>query len=218
LLSGLTPDLPVGSEEGEVDATEEDAPEPGSGPTVHIVQPGETLGVISQQYDVAVEDIAAANNIVNINAISVGQELLIPIGGLPTATPSPTSAPTETPAPTGTATAEPVDESPQVEITEVIGVGQLINEAVRITNSGSQPLSLQGWQLEDESGAAYVFGAITIFGSSDAGAPSVLVHTETGQNSSSDLYWGLENAIWQSGAVVTLRDAQGSIQGTYEIP
>lgn len=218
LVGGVTSEAPAGGEEVDNDVSEEEEEDTGNGPTTHIVQAGETLGVISQQYDVPVEDIAAANNIVNINAISVGQELVIPIGGLPTETPPPTVAPTNTPSPTVTSTVAPVDETPQVEITEVIGAGELTDEAVRISNGGSQPLSLQGWQLEDESGTVYTFGGVTIFGSSNAGAPSILVHTEAGQNSSSDLYWGLENAIWQSGEVVTLRDDQGDVQATYEIP
>ena len=65
------------------------------GPTVHVVAAGETLGTISQRYDVTVEDIMAANGLDNANFLSVGQELIIPIGGLPEAT----AVPTETPAP-----------------------------------------------------------------------------------------------------------------------
>ncbi len=51
------------------------------GPTVHVVASGETLGTISQRYDVTVEDIMAANGLDNANFLSVGQELTIPVGG-----------------------------------------------------------------------------------------------------------------------------------------
>lgn len=188
------------------------------GPATHIVQAGETLGVISQQYDVPVEDIAAANDIVNVNAISVGQALIIPIGGLPTATPEPTVTASATPEATNTATPAPEEAVIRVEITEILGVGELTSEAVRITNAGTRPLMLQSWQLEDESGNVYVFGSVTLFGSSDAGAPSILIHTEAGQNGPSDLYWGLESAVWQAGETATLRDDLGETQATYEIP
>ena len=56
------------------------------GPVVHVVQSGDTLNQISQQYDVSVEDIMAANNLSDPNFISPGQELTIPVGGLPTPT------------------------------------------------------------------------------------------------------------------------------------
>lgn len=196
----------------------ENESEGNDGPTTHVVQAGETLGVISQRYDVAVEDIAAANDITNVNAISVGQELIIPIGGLPTETPQPTPLPSPTAAPTGTPTVSPEEEEVLVTITEVVGLGDLTEEAVRITNSGSSPILLQGWELEDEDGNTYTFGSVTLFGSSDAGAPSILIHTEAGQNGPSDLFWGLESAVWEDGENVTLRDAQGAPHAEYTIP
>ena len=53
---------------------------PTSGETVHVVQPGETLFRISQQYGVSVDAIAAANGITNVNQLNVGQQLTIPSG------------------------------------------------------------------------------------------------------------------------------------------
>lgn len=49
-----------------------------SGPTVHIVQAGDTLFSIAQRYGVTVDAITAANSIANPNALSVGQQLTIP--------------------------------------------------------------------------------------------------------------------------------------------
>ena len=89
--------------------TEEESPRPSGdegddeeGPTIHIVQAGDTLGLISERYDVPLVDIAEANGIVNINSISVGQELVIPIDGLPTPTVAPAASeatPDEPPTP-----------------------------------------------------------------------------------------------------------------------
>lgn len=45
---------------------------------VHVVKSGDTLGQIAQQYDVSIAEIAAANNLVNIDSLAVGQEITIP--------------------------------------------------------------------------------------------------------------------------------------------
>lgn len=196
-------------------ATEEPA---GEGPTVHVVEAGDTLGRISQLYEVPLEDIVAANGIVNINALSIGQELIIPVGGLATATAEPTVAPTEAAPPTPRPTEPLPSGSAVAEITEVIGVGDLAAEAIRLTNSGARPLALRGWHIADEDGNVFTFSDVTLFGSSAAGSPSILIHTEAGQNGPSDLYWGLETAVWESGETVTLFDAEDTVQATYEIP
>ncbi len=198
---------------GDVETEEED-----DGLPIHVVQAGETLGVISQQYDVPVEDIATANDIINVNSISVGQQLIIPIGGLPTETPPPTAIPTPVSTPTIPATTPAEEAVAMIEISEVIGLGDLTTEAVRISNAGTRPMMLRGWQLEDEEGNVYTFVDVTLYGSSDAGTPSILIHTEAGQNGPSDLFWGQETAVWQSGETVTLRDGEGTQHATYEIP
>lgn len=214
-------------------ATDEEAPAPteeeeAEGPPVHTVQAGDTLGKISEQYDVPVEDIAQANEIVNVNTIAVGQQLVIPVGGLATAAAEGDSAgsegatttdlPTPELPPTPLPTEPPAQGTAIVEISEVIGLGELANEAVRITNAGTRPVALQEWQLLDEEGHVYSFAAVTLYGSSEAGSPSILVHTETGQNGASNLYWGQEAAVWEAGETVTLRDAEGTVQATYVIP
>ena len=215
--------------EAEID---EEAPVPPEeeeeGPPVHIVQAGDTLGKISEQYDVPVEDIAQANDIVNVNTIAVGQQLLIPVGGLATAAleggaagsegATTTDSPTRELPPTPLPTEPPPQGTAIVEISEVIGLGELAEEAVRITNAGTRPVALQEWQLLDEEGHVYSFAAVTLYGSSEAGSPSILVHTETGQNGASNLYWGQEAAVWEQGETVTLRDAEGTVQATYVIP
>ncbi len=47
---------------------------------IHTVQSGETLFQIAQKYGVSLSDLAAANDIVNINHIYAGQVLVIPDG------------------------------------------------------------------------------------------------------------------------------------------
>lgn len=72
-------------------------PEPTAAPTVgeqmHTVRAGETLFSLAQQYGLTVEEVAAANDITNVNVLEVGQQLVIPAPGTVEITP------TETPAP-----------------------------------------------------------------------------------------------------------------------
>lgn len=212
---GTPPAAAVPTGQAAAEATAEPA---GDGPTVHVVEAGDTLGRISQLYEVPLEDIVAANGIANINALSIGQELIIPIGGLATPTLEATVAPTEAVPPTPRPT-EPLPSGTAVaEITEVIGVGDLAAEAIRLTNSGARPLALRGWHIADEDGNVFTFSDVTLFGSSAAGSPSILIHTEEGQNGPSDLFWGQETAVWESGETVTLFDAEDTVQATYEIP
>ena len=62
----------------------------------HTVLAGETLGVISERYGVSVDEIAAANNLTDVNTLSAGQQLIIPVPGTVSApaTDDGTTAPT----------------------------------------------------------------------------------------------------------------------------
>ena len=83
-----------------------------SGQVVHVVRPGENLFRLSLRYNVSIAAIVQANGIANPNLIYVGQQLIIPTGGVtpvpPTAVPPtvPPGQPTATPQPppTGTGT------------------------------------------------------------------------------------------------------------------
>jgi LysM repeat protein len=65
------------------------APPPTPTATVHVVQPGDTLGSIALQYDVPVAELMAANGLTDPDTLAVGQMLLIPINGYPLVTASP---------------------------------------------------------------------------------------------------------------------------------
>jgi LysM repeat protein len=189
--------------------------EPESETPIHIVRSGDTLMNISQLYDVSMDDIMAVNGITNPNILAVGQELLIPVGGIPTPTPEPTSPPQPTvvPSPNPTVTLELEGEA-QLEITAVLGAGNLAEEAVQLVNSGSRQIALLNWTLRDEDGYVYTFGQFTLFGAGSG----VLIHTETGEDTATDRYWGLEEPIWRSGERAVLLDSEGNIQATFTIP
>lgn len=81
---GELPGTPAATTASEVEAQPEED-------VVHVVEAGETLGAIAEQYGVSVEEIAAANNLTNIHTLDVGQQLLIPLGGGEVATPEATA-------------------------------------------------------------------------------------------------------------------------------
>lgn len=129
-------------------------------PVLHTVQAGETLNIISQQYDVSIDDIMAVNGMDNPNFIAVGQQLTIPIGGIP----EPTAAPTE--AVVVVALPSPIPTEPAaagggvIGVTGIIDPGILETEAVQLVNSGAQQQSIQGWKVRDEDNNVYTFGDV----------------------------------------------------------
>ena len=100
-----------------------------------------------------------------------------------------------------------------VEITAVIGPGQLADEAVLLTNSGEDRIALQDWVLRDEDGHEYKFGQVTLFAGSD-----LRLNTASGANGPTALFWGLSEAIWTSGETVTLQNNGGSTRVTFTVP
>jgi LysM repeat protein len=208
-------------------------PGPGA-PTIYRVQAGDTLLTIASRFGVTVEAIMAANGLENANFIQTGQELLIPVGGLPetmptnTPLPQPTETPavstvappepasTPTPIPTNTPTPPPVTPpatEPKVTIRQVLGAGVLADEAVFIFNSG-RAVRMEGWTLTDAQENVYTFPNLFL-----GTGGSVRVHTGPGSNSATDLYWGLDAPVWgEPGDVATLRDESGLVIDTLELP
>jgi len=178
---------------------------PSPTPRTYTVRVGDTLSDIAAELDVSVEALMAANRLQDANALSAGQVLIIPqeIADSPSA--SATQANTVVPA-----TQQP--SSGQVVINAVEGAGELALESVRLLNTGGE-ISMAGWQLQDGEGHTYRFPEFTFYSTG-----AIDVHTAVGNNTTIDLYWGLDQALWTSGKVITLRDADGAIQSTFKIP
>jgi LysM repeat protein len=209
---------------------------PTPGVVIHIIQGGDTISGLAFQYDVPEADIIAANNLENPNFLQVGMEIVIPIGGLieATATFTPAPTPTDTPIPyeppsvemTGTAEAEAglsatavpapslVAGELQIDISEVIGPGQLDQERVVIANNGDGLADMQGWMLGDNEGNVYTFPNFRLW----AGG-NVTVHTHIGQdgNPPANFYWGKLEAVWSVGETATLTNSDGEVVSTYVI-
>jgi len=84
----------------------------------------------------------------------------------------------------------------------------LNGEWVRISNSGSDPVTMTSWSLSDEGNKhVYRFPSFTL----SAGS-SVTVYTGSGANTATALYMGFSQAVWNNdGDTATLKDTAGNI-------
>lgn len=228
VLTQLSPEEVLPPDAGNAtEVDEQPVEEPGSptsaepGPGTHIVQAGDTLGQIGLRYDIDVEAIMSANGIDNPNFLAVGQELIIPQEGEPLPEPGNTGDSDET----GDATVEgalptPIPTEPAVEgepllaITGVSSPGQLMLESVQIVNNGAREAVLRDWKLSDQLGNTYTFGQLTLFGD----GAGISIHTGSGQDDATDLFWGLEETLWKSGDRVVLYDDAGTVQAEFQVP
>jgi len=208
---------------------------PRAEPIEYVVQAGDTLGTIAEQFGITTDELMAMNSLTDPNLIRVGQTLYIPAAGtpLPTATPTATIipaqpaaqattaftlppadisfTPTPSPSPIPTATAPPLGQI-SINIANVLGYGNLEAEQILITNTGPG-VQLVGWTLNGSTQGTYTFPNMFLFNGGQ-----VAVHTAAGTDSYTDLYWGLDQPAWQSGETVTLKNIKGEIITTYIIP
>jgi len=87
----------------------------------------------------------------------------------------------------------------------------LNGEWVEISNQGESDENLAGWKLEDRQNHTYTFPDFIL----KAGA-AARIHTGIGRDTSEDLYWNRNTAIWNNdGDTATLKDASGDIVSRY---
>ena len=209
---------------------------PTATPIIYVIQPGDTISSLSLKFQVSGTDIIAANQIRNPDFLVAGVELTIPVGGLPpvTATWTPVPTVTHTPLPfeppsasmTGTSTpgiaveaASPPTVTPAVgdqlvEITEILGAGDLEQERVNISNPSEQLADMAGWTLANPDGSTYIFPNYRLWPGG-----TVTVHTGIGQDGEpiTSLFWGRLEPAWVQGETATLRNADGVTLATYVV-
>lgn len=95
-----TPEDGDGSGDGTTTPDPGESPdETAPNPTSHTVQAGDTLGHIAELYDIAFDDLVAANGITNVDVLDIGQVLVIPSEGSVATEPSEPEQPAEPPVP-----------------------------------------------------------------------------------------------------------------------
>ena len=116
-------------------------------------------------------------------------------------------------------TAMPAHAAPAVRFTKAYynspgndtGSNYSLNgEWIRITNHRSTDKVLTDWSIHDRTGYVFTFPTFTL----KAGA-SVRVHTGSGSDSASDLYWGRTWYVWNNtGDKAYLRAPSGTLHDT----
>ena len=120
-----------------------------------------------------------------------------------TAPASATATETATDGGSDTSSLEVADINADAEGTEN---ENLNDEYVVFENTGDTALDLGGWTVEDEAGKTYTFPEGYRL---DAGA-TVTLHTGSGTDTESDLYWGRDSAVWNNaGDTVIVTTATG---------
>jgi len=71
----------------------------------------------------------------------------------------------------------------------------LNDEYVVFENTGAESLDLSGWTVADDTGKTYTFPEGYTLGAGE----TVTLHTGSGTDSDTDLYWGSGSPIWNNG-------------------
>ena len=209
-------------------------------PVTYVVRQGDTLTGIAERFGVSLEVLMRANGLSDPDRILVGQSLTIPQGELPVSTPAAAAPPLPTdtplpiepptplspsqtalppvpavtiqPTPTPIPTLTPVPAS-EVRLTlEVLNPGDPLKEMVVIINQGLY-VKLTGWTLSNGRGNVYTFPEFSLGG----GGSGINVHTISGVNTITDLYWGQPTPVWSVGDVATLKNSAGIVMATYTV-
>lgn len=186
------------------------------------VQPGDSLGQIANKFEISVADLLAVNELEDPDQLFVGQIILIPLGPLPTntrfvptstITPTVTPTPRFSPTPSRTSTRTPNQGDPQIRVVRVLSAGDFQAERVQIQHAGGRDVSLLDWKLVSGSGIQFSFPQLIL---REGG--QVTIHTRSGQDSVSDLYWGQPTVVWQRGDMVKLVNSGGEVVDSFLIP
>ena len=193
-----------------------------AGCILHELRSGDTPYALAGIYGADPFDLLEINSLTEDTArfLRVGDKLVVPVNNCPM-TPEQvqgflsgewTVDDLASPAPRVTITLPPTAVAVQLEISRIVGAGDITAEGVEIRNL-SDGVDLQGWTLEDGAGNVFTFPQQRLF----AGG-QVMVFTRSGNNTPNALYQGMDAALWQAtSGVAMLRNADGELQATFSL-
>jgi micrococcal nuclease len=83
----------------------------------------------------------------------------------------------------------------------------LNNEYVSVTNTGNESLDLSGWTVTDTAGHTYTVPQGVMLAASE----TITLHTGSGADTQTDLYWDRGGAVWNNGGdTVTVTTENGT--------
>ncbi|MEZ4614596.1 MAG: LysM peptidoglycan-binding domain-containing protein [Caldilineaceae bacterium] len=167
---------------------------------IYIVQTGDSLSSIADRFRIPIDTLVRINELANPDVVFVGQRLQIPVSGNGGDV-----------APTDESNNEPVTQGVVIQLVEA--PGDLLAEAVQVTNDNDRAVNLSGWVLDREGGPSYTFGNVPLFPGS-----YVWLHTQAGDNTSIAIYWGRDAAAWPAGTLLRLHNPQGAQVSTFSVP
>ncbi len=106
-----------------------------------------------------------------------------------------------------------VADDVKIDIVSISGTGVLASETVVIQNNGSETVLLTGWTLKDNEGNIYTFPQLSLYPGG-----TVQVHTGSGKDTASDLYWQRSSPVWESGILAALYDTQNIARAFFRVP
>jgi LysM repeat protein len=186
-------------------ATATSAPASSGSAEIYVVEAGDSLFGIALKFGLTIDGLMEANNLTNPDFVFVGQRLSIPGAGS-AASPAGGSEPAAVPAIAPT----PATDGLQLRVEQP---GNLAQEQVQVVNDSDAAFNLQGWTLSREGGSIYTFGNLPIFPGG-----SLRLHSGNGEANSVNLYWGLAEPVWSSGAVARLRNPEGTVVTSVTVP
>lgn len=95
----------------------------------------------------------------------------------------------------------------------VFGAGDLQTEYVLLKNQGKATAELLNWTLKGSRGQTYQFPDLRL-----AQNGTVKIFSREGTDSVLELFLNSSVPLWQAGDILTLKDADGKIQTSFQVP
>ncbi len=153
----------------------------------YTVRAGDSLSAIAALFGISQSALAAANGISDPNLVTVGQTLIVPVGGT---------------------AGELVPSQPAAEDLglEVLNAGIYAEEVVIIVNQSQGAIDLSGWSIHTSLDEEYTFARMVPLYPGE----SVRLMSGAGTDTAYDRHWGRLPTGWTPGTIIVLRDPSGA--------